>query len=400
MDGEEMLPEYGEASLAEIPGTVTRLLDEENSLEAFSREILDSEESYDNVVLILIDGLRFDAAEEAGGFFEEVRKHGYLEQITSVFPSATPATLTTLNTGRKPLGHGLLGWEMHYKEIDRSIFTLPFRTVEGGDPEEEGLDPGELFEGRPFYPEMEDVKTFSLVKRDIQDSEYTGLTSKGSEKVPYSNTTDMALKLRKILENEEGKKYVYGYTADVDSASHLEGPHSEEVENQIKTISEVLERNLVEFLDEDDAEDTLMLITSDHGQIAGGERVDLLQWDKVHECVERKKNEELKGPSGNAGRSVFLHVKDNRVEELKNFLQDRIDAEVLKTEEAVEKDLFGPGEKAEKFRDRAGDLTIISHGRKIHWFRPEEIEDEGFHGGLHPDEMRVPLLFCELSELQ
>jgi hypothetical protein len=396
---EKIYPRYGEASLAEIPGTVLELLGEETELEAFSPEVLDTEESYGNVVLILIDGLRYDAAEQAGGFFEHVREAGGIEEITSVFPSATSATLTTLNTGSRPLGHGLLGWEMYYREIDRTIFTLPFNTLDGEDPEEEGLDPEDLFEGMPFYPDM-DAKSFSIVKRDLQDSIYTGLTSEGSEKVPYSNTADMALKLRKVLEEEESRKYVYGYTADVDSASHHEGPESEAVENQVEIISDALNRNLVEGLDKEDVEDTLLWITSDHGQIEGGERVDLLQWDKVHECMERNSMGELKGPCGNAGRSVFLHVKDERVEELKDFLDEKIDAEVLETKEAIEQGLFGPGKEAERFRERAGELTIISNGRKIHWFRPEEIEDVGFHGGLHPDEMRVPLLHCELSDLQ
>ena len=72
----------------------------------------------------------------------------------------------------------------------------------------------------------------------------------------------------------------------------------------------------------------------------------------------------------------------------------------MRTEDAIEKGLFGSGVEAERFRDRAGDLTIISNGKKIHWFRPETLEDVGFHGGLHEKEMEVPLFYCELSDVQ
>lgn len=400
---DEVRPEYGERSLADLPGTVMKLLDIDTELSCFSKEVLDTARSYDNVVVILIDGLRYDRVEKTSeNFFEKAKKNGELEKITSVFPSATPATLTTVNTGRRPLGHGLLGWEMYYTEFKDHILTLPFRTKDGDSPEEKyGFSPENLFEGLPVYEEISEsgINCFSLVDRELEDSEYTNLTSSGAEKIPYYDTADMALKLRKALENEKSRKYIYAYTADIDSVSHIEGPQTEAVKNQVSKISKTLERNLIQDL-ETEPEDTLLILTSDHGQIKAGEKIDLLQWDKVPECVEKDENGDLIEPSGNAGRSIFLHVEDGKVDELQRFLDEKIDAEVLKTQEAVEKGLFGEGVEAEKFRDRAGELVIISHGRKIHWFRPEELEDIGVHGGLHRKEMEVPLLYCELSELQ
>lgn len=399
-----LTPDYGERSLADLPGTIMKLLGMDTELSLLSEDVLDTGNNYDNVVLVLIDGLRYDRVEKTDEFFfNKAKENGSLEKITSVFPSATPVTLTTLNTGRMPLGHGLLGWEMYYEEFDDHIFTLPFTTKEGKNPEEEfGFSPEGLFEGGSVCETISDsgVDCYRLISTDVMDSEYTRLTSSEAEKIPYYNTADMALKLREVLENRDGSKYVYGYTADVDSVSHLEGPETEAVRNQVSKISNSLEKNLVQDLDVEVAEDTLVILTSDHGQIKVGEKVDLLQWDKVAECVKKDRKGDLIGPSGNAGRSVFLQVENGKVEELKSFLDEKIEAEVLKTGEAVEEGLFGEGIEAEKFRDRAGDLTIISHGRKIHWFRPDELEDKGFHGGLHRKEMEVPLLVFELADVQ
>ena len=400
---EEIFPKYGGRSLADIPGTVLSLFDIETELAELDEEVIDTEKEYENVVLLLIDGLGVSQVENfSRGFFQEIKEKGELKEITSTFPSATPATLTTISTGRKPKEHGLLGWEMYYEEIDTNIFTLPFVTVEGEKPQSEGGDPEILFEGEPIYPELETegVNCFNIVKDDIKDSEYTELTGKGSEKVPYLNTADMALQIRKTLEENEGEKYVYAYTADIDSIAHMRGPKTEDEENQLEMISKTLQRNLVEELDEEVAENTLLLITADHGQIKHGEKVDLFQWDKVAESLKTDGEGELITPSGNAGRSVFLHVKEDKVEELQDFLDEKLDARVLKTEEALEQGYFGEGEKADRFEKRAGELTIISGERKLHWGEPETLEDTGVHGGLHPEEMEIPLMKVRLSDMK
>jgi len=44
--------------------------------------------------------------------------------------------------------------------------------------------------------------------------------------------------------------------------------------------------------------------------------------------------------------------------------------------------------------------VIISNSDKIHWQEPEKLEDIGVHGGLHPEEMEIPLLTVELSKLK
>lgn len=405
MSKETVFPKYGSKSLAEIPGTIFSLFDIQTEFTELDENIIDTDRDYENVVLILVDGLGVSQLENfSSGFFEKIKENGEINKITSVFPSATPATLTTINTGRTPKEHGLLGWEMYYEEIDSKIFTLPFTTVNGEKPQDvfEDVDPKMLFEGEPIYPKLsqEGINCFSIIKREIVDSEYTEMIKEGSKKVPYLNTADMALQIRRTLEENEGNKYVYAYTADVDSISHLKGPKTEDEENQLEMISKALQRNLVEKIDKEVAENTLLMITADHGQIKHGEKVDLFQWDKVVECIKTDDNGDLITPSGNAGRSVFLQVKEGKIDELHSFLSEKLDAEVLKTEEALEQGYFGEGEKGENFDKRAGELVIISNGEKLHWGETDELEDIGVHGGLHPEEMEIPLLKAKPSELR
>lgn len=404
MSEKEVFPEYSGRSLAEIPGTVFSIFNIETELEKLDEEILDTSKDYENVLLILIDGFGLSQLENfSGGFFEKIIQVGELNKITSVFPSATPATLTSINTGRKPVEHGLLGWEMYYREIDSKIVTLPFRTLDGEKPHEifEDFEPEMLFEGEPVYPELSEkgVKCFSVTSRETVDSEYTGLVKKGSEKISYLNTADMMLQIKNTLEEENGKKYIYGYTPDVDSIGHLRGPKTPDEKNQLEMISDALERNLVENIDQNKVEDTLVMITADHGQIRHGEKIDLFQWEEVTDCIKKDGNGDLITPSGNPGRSVFLHVEDGKIGQVQSFLEGKIGGKVLKTEEAVEKGYFGEEDECEKFRDRAGELVIIGDEDKIYWSEPEELEDIGVHGGLRKEEMEIPLLTAELSEL-
>jgi len=400
-----VFPNYDGGSLADIPGTIFSLFDIDSELSELNEDIIDVEKDYQNVILILVDGLGTSQLENfSSGIFEEIRDIGGLESITSVFPSATPATLTSINTGKTPKEHGLLGWEMYYEEIDSKLFTLPFITVDGERAQEAftEADSRMLFEGEPIYPKLKDngINCFSIIKREIIDGEYTELTAYGSEKVSYHNTADMALQIRKTLEERKGRKYIYAYTADIDSIAHIRGPKTEDEANQLEMISNALKRNLVENISDDIAEDTLILITADHGQIKHGEKIDLFSFDEVTECIETDIDGELITPSGNAGRSVFLHVKDGRVNDIYRFLNQKLDAKVLKTEEALEEGYFGQGEKAEDFDKRAGDIVIISDKEKLHWGETSELEDIGVHGGLHEEEMRIPLMKAKLSELK
>ena len=392
-------PEYGN-SLAEIPGTVCRLLDVESSLEEL--EQVENYEDIENVVLIFIDAFgynqwkRFDS-----GLFKDAEENGSLHKITSVFPSMTPATLTSLNTGLYPVQHSLLGWEMYYEELDMIIQTLPFVDRDWIPVQDivEDAQPEILFDGEPFHDILEnnDIKTFSVWDEEIADSEYSDLTSgEKTETRPYKNIREMAFNVREILNQESGKKYVYAYTDLIDKTCHEYGPNTEQEKIQLEEISDSLKRELGK-VNEEVAEKTLILFSADHGQIQKSEEIDLMNFEEVEKRLKKSRERPIT-PCG-SGRSVYLHVQEGKIEELKEFLETKIDAQIYKTEEAVKEGLFGGRKPGEKFYSRAGDLLIIPNGKKAYWYNIEEHEQEGFHGGLHEDEMYIPLSVTRLSKL-
>ena len=119
------------------------------------------------------------------------------------------------------------------------------------------------------------------------------------------------------------------------------------------------------------------------------------QITKVEKSLKTSRGEPIT-PCGCA-RSVYLHVKEGEVEELKEFLETKIDAEIMRTDEAVTQGLFGTKEVGEKFYSRAGELLIIPNDKKAIWY--DDWEQTGYHGGLHENEMHTPLCITRLSDL-
>ncbi len=392
-------PEYGN-SIAEIPGTACKLLDVECDLE--NLEQIGDYEDVENVVLVFIDAFgynqwkRFDS-----GIFKNAEENGELHKITSVFPSMTPATLTSLNTGLYPVEHSLLGWEMYYEELDMIIQTLPFVDRDWIPVQDiiEDADPEILFEGEPFQNIIENngISSFSVLDEEIASSDYSEMTAgEETEIKSYRNVRDMAFKIRQLLNQEEGKKYIYAYTDLIDKTCHEYGPNTEEEKIQLEEISDSLETEFGK-VDNDVAEKTLILFSADHGQIRKTEEVDLMKYKQVREKLKISRERPIT-PCGSA-RSVFLHVKQEEVEALKEFLEGEIDAKVIRTEKAVEEGLFGEREIGEKFHSRAGELLVIPEGRKAYWYDTGDYEQKGFHGGLHEDEVYIPLAVTRLSDL-
>mgnify|MGYP000058140093 CR=1 FL=1 len=392
-------PEYGN-SIVEIPGTVSELLDAESNLG--SLEQIEGYENVENVVLIFIDAFGYSQWKNFdSGLFRKAEENGELHKITSTFPSATPVTLTSVNTGLQPVEHSLLGWEMYYEELDMIIQTLPFADRDWIPIKDivEDADPSILFEGEAFHSilENEGISTYGIPKEEVKDSEYSNLvTGEETETRPYNNIAEMAFKVREVLNQESGKKYIYAYTDLIDKTCHEYGPGSEEEKVQLENISDSLNRELGK-VDEEVAKETLVLFSADHGQIKASEEIDLMKYEEVEKRLEERDGRPIT-PCGSA-RSVFLHVKGGEVEDLKEFLEKEIDAEIYRTEKAVEKGLFGDREIGENFYSRAGELLIIPNGRKAYWYDTDEYEQEGFHGGLHEDEMFVPFALSRLSEL-
>lgn len=323
---EQLFPDYDGDSLHKVPGTVADLLGKD-----VERESLGRDDEYQNVILILLDGFGFKHWKENSGshvFLQNLKENGNAECLRTGYPSETAAAITTVNTGLTPSQHGLIGWNMYFEDFEASIKTLPFTTQEGEDPQEvygEEFDQGILFDGEPIHYLLseEGIDSHAIIPENIASvvEEDDESMFRGADSIGYGTLADMSVKLRNSLAEAEGKNYFYVYIPLIDKVSHFEGTQSEEYQAQLSQISHALQELVIQEIEEEDAEDTLLALTADHGfiDIEPEENIDILQYEKVEENLKEIDGEKLM-PVGSP-RNVHLYLKEGKTQEVKQFLK-------------------------------------------------------------------------------
>ena len=196
------------------------------------------------------------------------------------------------------------------------------------------------------------------------------------------------------------------YLGSLDSIEHQYGPHTDEYHAELSSISFLLEKELVEKIDKKTAKESLLIITADHGQlnINPKETVYLHGLPNLAKNFQKSSEGKVIFPSGSP-RDVFLHIKPDKVQETREFLLQKLGekAEIMETEEAFEKGLFGTGKPRDEFRDRVGNLLILPHKNHTIWYdhpNGRKFDLLGHHGGLNKEEMLVPFAITKLSSLK
>ncbi len=415
--GEFVYPSYKKYCFSNIPSTILSFFNIQTRRPVLPAEIYKDWLEYEDcskIVLLLIDGYGYNKwlkHYRDYGFFREITQKGVLSPITSVFPSTTAASLTTINTGLTPQEHALPEWLIYFREIDRIINTLPFTPLgrKGQDTLLElGVNPEILYSGNTIHKTLKEqnVKSFTFIKSSYAHSCYSKIVHRGSKITPYITLSDLATRLRKTVEEEKGPAYFYAYIDDLDAISHLYGPHTAEYLAELSALSHLLRREILEKTEKKKAKETLLLITSDHGQvsISPKETIYLNDFTKLENCLKRNKKGRPILPTGSP-RDVFLHIEPNKQEKISKFLSCRLKkrATVMKTKEAIEMGLFGTGRPKGEFLERVGDLLILPYDNHTVWYehiKGKKLHVKGYHGGLVEDEVLVPFAITRLSEMQ
>ena len=323
--------------------------------------------------------------------------------LTSIYPSETAAAITTLHTGRQPVEHGLLGWFQYVPELDATLQTLPFATVDGEPATEvygDDADPRLLIDTDTIYQRAADsgIDSRLVAPKAFEDAPYDSVVKRGAKTTPYGTVAEMALRIRQCLTAASGSTYVNAYVPALDATGHEHGNESPEYRANLGMVTDCLRRELVENLDPVVAERTLLVLTADHGQVdTDPERNVDLGTLGVEEHLQRDGDGEpipaLGGP-----RNLQFHVRDGHVEALRDKLESGADVRTFAREEYEELGLYGDREPTTRFEERAPDLVAVPRELSV-WYDDGHLENVGMHGGLNPTEMLVPFAAVRLDEL-
>ena len=402
-----VFPAYRDRCFADATESVLSLLSSD-----FDRNIPDDAfgdlpDGVENVVLLVVDGFGLDQWNRLRDdlpLLDAFETAGTVTALTSTYPSETAAAITTLHTGLLPAEHGLLGWHQYLDSIDESIQTLPFLLEDGTPVNDEYplANPRELFAGEAIYGDAEaaGIDTHVTQPEHIAGSASSVLTTAGAETHGYWNVADMALTVRDAV-SEDGQTHVTAYVPNVDTISHVTGTEAARYDAQARMVTEAFRTGFLDELDAETAEETAVLVTADHGHLNVDDGVAAdLSVPQVQDCLARGEEGDPIPPMGGP-RNVQFHVRDGRVEELRDYVESAANDDVVTFTESEyrERGLFGSNhaEPSETFDRRAPDLLAV-HRDHVMWHEPDD--KIGVHGGMTPEEMLVPFAAARASDLQ
>ncbi len=326
------------------------------------------EEVYQNVVVILLDGMGKCIIErnlDQNGFFNTHLAGVY----SSTFPPTTVAATTSINSGLTPCEHAWLGWDCYFPQIDRNVTVFLNTDTESG----------------------EQVAEESVAWKYCGYSSVIDRINAAGGKAyyitpfvpPYPGTFAESCELIKTYCGEPGQKYIYCYCDEPDYTMHLTGCYSSEAKWMISFLERKIEKLTAEL------KNTLLIVTADHGMV-DSKGVWIRKYPKIMDCLKRIPTIEP--------RALNLFVKENRRDEFeKAFTKEFGDKFLLLPKEKVlAMNLFGCGTEHKDFHNMLGDYLAVAIADLSIYNTEDRAESFiGVHAGLTEDEMLIPLIVVE-----
>lgn len=327
-----------------------------------------------NVVTILCDGMGsniMDRILSKDSFLLKYR----IKSITTVFPATTVAATTSMMTGLNPVETAMLGWDMYYKDIDKTITT--FMNSEKGDEEYTPLQEAIEYKNKHMI-------TKSIMEEINEKEKDSGYILFPFGKNPYVDIEDLYNKIETLC-NEEGKKYIYAYDTEPDHTMHELGTDAHEINDIVENINfkvEELSRKL---------KDTVIFVVADHGH-KNIENIMLKDYPDIVDCLEKNTSIEP--------RAINFFIRENKKQKFEVLFNEYFsnDFDLYTKEDVINSNLFGKGKENEIFRDILGDYLAIAKTNKTLLYGGSEIL-KSQHAGYTDDEIYVPLIVINTNNI-
>mgnify|MGYP003966763769 CR=1 FL=1 len=407
LDADFIYPKYDGDSILNIPSSICRWLNVPGlGAGALRPEILQPPgEGIRKVLLILMDALalhRFQRwlDENRNPVWNTLLQSGNLAPLTSISPSTTCAATTSLWTGASAAEHGIAGYELWLKEygmVANMILHTPMAFRRGvGELAKAGFNASEYLPMTTLGEHLSThgVQPYAFLHHSIAHSGLSTMQMRAVEVAPFSTPVDLWVTMRELFEEKARQRlYTWAYWGVVDGFSHQYQPEDERVSAEFTQFSEAFERHFLNQLSAAARQDTLVLLTADHGQIRTFDqgRYHLKNHPELDAMLHIR-------PTGE-NRLIYLYAKPGQKEAIRQYFEAAWPDEfaVFPPERALAAGLFGPGLEHPLLRDRLGDLIVIPRDNAYLWWADKPNPLIGRHGGLHREEMLVPFLAARLG---
>ena len=345
-----------------------------------ARDIADAIGPTDHLIFVMADGLGMNLI-DALPQDAFLRQHTRME-MQSVYPSSTAPALTSIATGLWPAQHAVTGWFVYLPEYGVTATVLPFIERYAERPLDElGVDPSRVF------PVPSDLGHFGgdslcVIPTYIHASVYSRYFAGGASTEAYDSLGKACRSIAQRVRQARQPTFTYLYVPFIDHAEHEHGPHSAEVRKTVADLERAMTRLHVEIEGR-----ARIVISADHGlvHVPKSQQTELAADDPLLDLL-------IVPPSGEPRVHMF-HVVSGKKAAFAATFRERFGADfaLLTTDEVDEMRLFGPDALSDEARHRLGDFVAFATSPAMILHKPDA-PMLGCHGGLTPDEMRIPLI--------
>ncbi|MFM8155016.1 MAG: alkaline phosphatase family protein [Actinomycetes bacterium] len=326
-----------------------------------------------HVVMVLVDGLGWNSLQQHRELAPCLTSSLHEStEISTVFPSTTPAGLGTLGTALLPGAHGLVGASFWLPESEEILTPLHWN---------EGVTPLAVQPERTIFESaaMHGVEVTTVAPGAYADSGLTRAVLRGGS---YQAADSMAARIEHThrLVRSSTRSLTYVYWPDLDRIGHGSGVGSGRWNDGLAQVD-----RLIEQIAESLPSGALAVVTADHGMVNCDDRISIDDDPILREGVERIAGEP---------RMRHVYVREGAAAEATAAWRDRLagKVDVRTREELIDSGLLGDVEF--DFADRIGDLVAISRGTTslTSSFDRRVSALIGQHGAMTDEEMRIPAI--------
>lgn len=322
------------------------------------------QKGYRSVVLMLFDGMGIDLLAHALPKASFLRAH-MPHVLSASYPSTTANATTCLECGMSPREAGWLGWTLYFPQIEKPVDV--FTNYSNGEIAADYHVGNRFIPRQMLFPRITQagyahacsVSAFGDVKIDSLD----GL---------FASTLDIL--------RDDRRHYIYTYWGDPDHTMHEVGCYDPAVFEKVADI----DRRVAQFSREM-PEDTLLLVTADHGLVDGEfhfldeEAPDLMAMLQHQPTIEP--------------RAVSFHVKPEWVKDFPAAFARHFGGHfLLMTGAEFIRDYLGDGPTRPCVYDFVGDYMALATDTWCIQDHRRGSVLKGVHAGLTEQEMLVPLI--------
>ncbi len=342
----------------------------------------------DHLIFVVADGLGMDLVDSLAvdGFM----RRRLAARLQTTFPSTTAAAFTSLATGEWPNRHAAIGWYTYIPHVDAVTTIIPFvRTVDKTPLAQLGLTVDRAFPV-PSRASGIDRPAMSILPQAIVDSVFSGYLSGSMPRTGYAALAEAVDAVAERVIEARGPTYTYLYVPSVDYAGHELGFRDAGTLAVAAALEQALD-SLAQRL----SGRARIVVTADHGGLdAGPARIHMLRpSDPLVRMLRRE-------PSGDS-RVACFHVREGEDARFRETFIDRFGDRffLITVDEAEDLSLFGPGPLSGETRRRLGSFIAVSSAADVLLYEwpSRAAEDKlfvGYHSGLTPAEMLVPLILA------